>query len=170
MDRFDCDSSLDISTMPLWNDPNCLKVRIILQHAIQHKTYENVDMPEGALDLIRMYLFSFPPLIAAEVQKNFPSVTNKQVHNAWVQLSADFWKMDEDQIISAKMLLVKLKDQADAWEFDVPEGVQAIGWGLKGIAERLREQVVEVALDATCECSLQFLNFYWIISSQHESR
>jgi len=157
MDRYPCNGHLDILIIPLpvdhqmWEAP-CHTIRITLQHAIQHKTYEDISMPEAALGLIRDYVFSPPSLITAELQKYWPSISSKQVHDAWSHLTADLWKLDENQITSARKLLEKLGDQVDTWDLDVPEGVVAIGWGMRGIAGKLKDRIVEIALDATCEC------------------
>ncbi len=39
-----------------------------------------------------------------------------------------------------------------AWDIDVLAGVVAVGWGMKGIAGKLQDQVVEIALGAVCGC------------------
>ena len=154
MDRYPCDGHLNIIVTPLPNKQQSPRhtVLITLQHAIQHKTYEDVGMPTAALDFIHDHVFSPPLLITAEVRRLWPSVSSKQVYDTWSCLTEDLWKSDKDQLVSAKDLLRRLGDQVDTWDLDVPEGVVAIGWGMKVIAEKLRDQIVEVALDATCEC------------------
>ena len=146
IDRFPCNSKLDGIVVPRikpgGSGPPRQSVTIFLHHAIQHKTFENVNMPEAALEYIREHVSSFPPLITAEVQKRW--------HDAWGGLSKEPWKIHNNQIILAQGLLKKSNAQVDAWEFPVPEGMHAIGWRMKGISEKLRDQIVEVALDATC--------------------
>ena len=89
--------------------------------------------------------------ITPKVQAAFPQVTPKQVHTAWTQMSKMLWKRDKMQIPSAKLLLEELGDEVDLFDIKPPEGVEQVAWGIKPILRKLRDQVVEIGIDATCE-------------------
>lgn len=81
----------------------------------------------------------------------FPHVTAAQVHAAWTKMSEIFWKCEKEQMSSARALLDKLGPDVEKFELNVPEGVSHLCWGMKKIAERLRGQIIELGVDATCE-------------------
>jgi hypothetical protein len=61
------------------------------------------------------------------------------------------WKQAENQMDSTQMLLQEMEDEADILQIETVEGVTALAWGLRKVALHLSDQVVEVAIDATCE-------------------
>ena len=55
------------------------------------------------------------------------------------------------QLPSVKMLLEEFDDDVDVFEIDVAEGVQQLSWEMKKILVRLKGNVVEIGMDATCK-------------------
>jgi hypothetical protein len=68
-----------------------------------------------------------------------------------MEMSEGLWKRDRTQLPSAKMLLEEFGEDVEVFDIDIPEGVEQLAWGMKKIAEPLREKVVEIGIDATCK-------------------
>lgn len=79
-------------------------------------------------------------------------MTEKQVQNLWLKESESFWKLDQDQVVSAKKVL----ERAEGKEVEVvsaleEEGMVAIGFALKEPLAKWGKKTAEIALDGTCE-------------------
>ena len=128
-------------------------VSIRIQHHEKHPQYYDVEMPPEALEIIRANLeWSTPVSMVSRVQALFPNVTAKQIHAAWTRMSEVLWRRDKDQLKSAGLLLDELGDDVDVFEIEVAEGVEQVCWAMKKIAGRLKGKIVEIAIDATCQC------------------
>ena len=79
-------------------------------------------------------------------------MTTKQIHAAWTQMSEVLWRWDKEQLKSARLLLDELGNEVDVFEIEAVEGVEQICWGMKKIARRLKGKIMEIAIDATCQC------------------
>lgn len=111
-------------------------------------------MPSGASDIIREHLeWSTPGSLVEQIQASYPSVTAKQVHTAWTEMSETLWKRDQYQLTSAEILLNEYSADVDVFEIPVAESIEWLCWGIKKVASRLKGKVVEVAIDAACECT-----------------
>lgn len=134
------------------SEPNTRVVTVRIEHHTKHPQYFDVDMPPEALDIIRENLeWSTPGAMTPKVQAAHPTVTDKQVHKAWTEMSEMLWKRDHQQLPSAEILLEEYGDDVDVFEIEVEDGVQQLCWGMKKIAKELKGKVVEIAIDATCE-------------------
>ena len=96
MDRFPCNSKLDVIVIsrikPGGSGPPRQSVAIFLHHAIQHKTYKNVNMPEADFEYIRKYVFSSHPLSLPKSRSvGHSSLASKfMMHGAgWVRSSGN---------------------------------------------------------------------------------
>ena len=153
MTRYDCKSSLIVSCVRRGPDER-QTVSVRLHHHLNHNPYYDVALPPGAADIIREQLeWSTPVSITPKVQEAFPHVTGKQVHAAWTVMSETLWKRAKEQLLSAETLLREFEDDVDVFDVPVEEGVEQLCWGMKKIGEKLRGKVVEIGIDAACECS-----------------
>ena len=110
-------------------------------------------MPVEALEIIQTNLeWSTPVSMVGQVQGLFPNMTAKQIHAAWTWMSEVLWRQDKEQLKSAQLLLDELGNEVDVFEIETVEGVEQICWGMKKIARRLKGKIVEIAIDATCQC------------------
>ena len=110
-------------------------------------------MPTEALEIIQTNLeWSTPVSMVSRVQELFLNVTAKQIHAAWTQMSEVLWRRDKEQLKSAQLLLDELGNEVDVFEIEAVEGVEQICWGMKKIARGLKGKIVEIAIDATCQC------------------
>ncbi|KAF7966149.1 hypothetical protein HWV62_39928 [Athelia sp. TMB] len=149
MTRFPCRSQL-IVTCARADGGN--RVTIRLRHHENHVTYYDVELPDGAAQIIRENIeWSTPNGITPKVQAAYPQVTGKQVHYAWTEMSETLWRRGDMQLPSAKILLGEYPEDVDVFNIPVAEGVEQLCWGMKKISERLRGKVVEIGIDATCE-------------------
>lgn len=90
--------------------------------------------------------------MVTKVQAAFPLVTAAQIHRAWTEMSEPFWRFDNDQLVSTRKLLEEHTNDVDIFEpQNVPEGVEMVCWGMKGVVTPLKGKVVEVGVDATCK-------------------
>ncbi|KIJ32252.1 hypothetical protein M422DRAFT_265902 [Sphaerobolus stellatus SS14] len=161
MDRFDCESYLHISISAL-KEPQKQKVHIRLNHHLCHVPYYEVTLPEEVQAEIRENIWAVPSAIASKIRSTHPNITSQQVYRAWATFSETLWRPDDNQLDSARQLLEELKaaSEVDVFELEVAPGVTALGWGLKNIASRLKDQIVEVALDATYNTNAKDLELY----------
>jgi len=121
--------------------------------------YYDVSLPEEAKAIIRESLWVVPRDIAAKVRGQYPNVSAQQVYRAWAEFSQILWRRSDNQLESAKTLLTEmdLQQEVDIFEVGLVDGVTALAWGLKKVAHRLKGQIVEVAIDATCESLFIYL-------------
>lgn len=122
MKRYPCRSRLIISCRETNN--RLTKVAVSLEHHIKHVNYVDVSMPLGAEDLVRENVEWLTPVtMVAKVQAAFPDVTAAQIHTAWMQMSQQYWRRDDNQLPSAVKLLGEFRDEGDIFEPpDVPGG------------------------------------------------
>ncbi len=155
MSRFDCESKLIISSRTDKDGSDIIAIRMC--HLHPHIPYYDVSLPSGATEIIRENLeWSTPSSLVGPIQEKYPHVTAQQIHKAWTTMSEILWKRDQDQMVSAKLLLEKMGDDVDVFNAQAPDGVKLLCWGMKKIAESLQGKVVEVGLDATCTFSSTF--------------
>ena len=109
-------------------------------------------MPVEALEMIRHDVEDATPnMLVSKVWRHFKNVSRQQVYNAWAKLSEGLWKHDSDQITSARLLLKEYLDDIDLFEDVIPEpGVQQLCFALKRVLLGLKDKVVEIGMDATC--------------------
>jgi hypothetical protein len=150
MERYECESRL-VVTCRQSPSPGRQQVIVQLRHQQKHKPYYDVSMPAEAASMIRNDVEWYTPVsMVPRIQALFPVVTAQQIHKAWTVMSETLWKRDLDQLESVRLLLGD-RDDVDVFKIDVDDGVEQVCWGMRNIAVRLRGEIVEVAVDATCE-------------------
>ena len=106
-----------------------------------------------ALEIIQTNLeWSTPVSMVSRIQGLFLNVTAKQIHATWTWMSEVLWQQDKEQLKSAWLLLDELGNEVDVFEIEAVEGVEQICWGMKKITRRLKGKIMEIAIDATCQC------------------
>ena len=124
-------------------------------------------MPSGALDIISEHLeWHTLASLVTQIQKSYPTVTAKQIHTAWAQMSKTLWKRDQYQLPSVELLLKEYSSDVDIFDIPVFEGVEQLCWGMKNVASRLTGMVVEIGIDATCMYSCFVTKCHSILMSQ----
>lgn len=123
-----------------------------LNHGVRHLHYFNVDLPDGAAEIIRHSIeHSLPSQLVPEVQATYPKVSAKQVHRAWSTMSQIMWRRAENQLESAQKLMEEFGDDVKVLNVTVSEGVEILAISFPKINAALKDKVVEIGLDATCK-------------------
>jgi hypothetical protein len=89
MHRYDCESHLTVICWDAIGEENTDHViTIILCHHDNHVPYYDVDMLEGASDIIRESLeWTTPIALVPRIQALYPNVSANQVHTIWTKMS-----------------------------------------------------------------------------------
>ncbi|KAF8463757.1 hypothetical protein DFH94DRAFT_608848, partial [Russula ochroleuca] len=157
-------SGLSITCHPSTNLPNQQTVSVQFHHHKKHKPYYNIALPPKAVAIIRENLdWSTPNSLTPRIQDLYPTVTGKQVHRAWTDMSETLWKRDPLQLPSATMLLRELDDDIDVFAMNKVEGVEQLCWGMKRIGAHLKGKIIEIGIDATYNTNSKNLELYSIM-------
>jgi hypothetical protein len=152
MYRFKCNGQVSITVKTDRYDARQSILDITMDHQCQHIKYYDVSMPEDAVKYIIDHIQLPPGLLATEVTKRWKHITRAQVYSAWTRNVQHLWKIEEDPLHSGRKLLGQWSNEVDLFDLQLPDGVIALGWGIRSIANRIKHLVIEVALDATCAC------------------
>jgi hypothetical protein len=159
MKWFECQGELDVRVKPHPRDFQARHVIIVhFKHWCKHAAYVFVETPPEAVEYIKTLLFSPPTLVVTKIQEKWSHLRAKQIYRIWTQLAGDLWRRDPNPMESAKKF-IREWPAADLWEFELPEGVVALAWGMKDIGVKIGKCIVETGLDATCACLPPFCSF-----------
>jgi hypothetical protein len=146
IDRFDCNGCLKIK---LHNSLN--KVSLKFVHKTLHERPDRVDVTEEMKLTIGQQLHLSPKDIFSGMEMYYPNLTQKQVHYWWTRQVQASYKKDNDQLLSAKMLLEEA--QFDILLFNCEEGVKYVGF-VTNFFNQLKSNS-EIIFDATCKQKLK---------------
>lgn len=77
-----------------------------------------------------------------------------QVYNHWSKASEAIWKLDQDQVESAKKLVARAAGkEVEVIAMHAEPGMAAIGFALKEPLEFWGEEMAEIVFDGTCMCT-----------------
>jgi hypothetical protein len=151
MKWFECRGELDVRVKSCPTSPDTRKlISIHFKHQRKHAPYVYVGTPPEAIEYMKTMLFCPPTAVVAKIQELWPHLRAKQIYQVWSTLSSDLWRRDPNPMESAKKFIQNWP-AAELWEFELPEGVVALAWGMKDIGKRIGKDIVETGLDATCE-------------------
>lgn len=78
-------------------------------------------------------------------------MTEAQVYNHWSKASEAIWRLDPDQVESAKKLVAEAAGkEVEIIAMHAEPGMTAIGFALKEPLELWGEETAEIAFDGTC--------------------
>ena len=98
--------------------------------------------------------------LTRKIQQDYPAVTSKQIMTIWTKLAQQLWKRKpENQMESATILFKGSDDVTDLFVLEVEEGVDQLAWGMKRVAHLLGAGIIEVGIEATCECGGRLVRF-----------
>ncbi|KAG8915415.1 hypothetical protein FRC00_004714 [Tulasnella sp. 408] len=148
MTRFACGGSLRITL----NDAEPLRPRIRFVHQKHHIPW--VDISPS--DEIKAYIIENkvlgPARLWKEIQRKWPEteIEEAQVYNHWGKASEADWKLDPDQVKSAKMLVERAAGkEVEVIAMHAEPGMASIGFALKEPLELWGEETAEIAFDGT---------------------
>lgn len=75
-----------------------------------------------------------------------------QVSNHWSKANEGVWKLDDDQVKSAKLLVERVAGkEVEIVALHTEPGMSAIAFALKEPLEEWGEETAEIAFDGTCK-------------------
>lgn len=89
-----------------------------------------------------------------KIKKEFPEteITEPQVYQLWLSANEAEWKLDPDQVRSARKVLEKAAGNDVEIVATIEEdGIAAIGFALKEPLEQWGKDTAEIAFDGTCK-------------------
>jgi len=116
-------------------------------HKTLHERPDRFDVTEEMKLTIRQQLHLSPKDIFSGMEKYYTNLTQKQVHYWWTRQVQALYKKDNDQLLSAKMLLEEA--HFDILLFNCEEGIKYIGF-VTNFFNQLKSNG-EIIFDATCK-------------------
>jgi hypothetical protein len=100
---------------------------IRLQHHKSHLPYYDVEMPDGASEIIQESLeWLTPILLVPKIQALYPNISAKQIHSTWSRMSEILWRKDDEQLPSVEKLLAEFSDDVDIFHMPKVDGVEQL--------------------------------------------
>ena len=88
------------------------------------------------------------------IVKKYPKtqLSQKHVYIYWAQLHKGSWRLDDDQVKSALMVLQHV-DDLDVKIIPLPQedGISSLTFNFKDILATYGEEIIEIAMDSTCK-------------------
>jgi hypothetical protein len=103
---------------------------------------------------LRQISANYPYQIWEHVLREYPhtELTEKQVYAYWQQLNTARWWLKDDQVESACAILQRVDGiKIDIISIPTETGIDAIAFAFKDILEGYGEEIIEVAMDSTCQ-------------------
>lgn len=97
-----------------------------------------------------------------------PTVTVPQVHRAWGTISENTWKLDKDQINSARLFIAKMEKELALLDLEVEEGVEQVAWVNTCVDMRLKGKIVEVVICLVDNTNNKHLELYSLMA-EHDN-
>lgn len=82
-------------------------------------------------------------------------LTEKQIYASWAHLNEDTWRLNDEQVKSARSILENHEgDKIEIIPVHAEDGISAIAFGFKEVVDDYGEAITEIAMDSTCLSSL----------------
>ncbi|KAL1744255.1 hypothetical protein HDZ31DRAFT_39152 [Schizophyllum fasciatum] len=179
MSTFDCDGWLHVT---IWEDSvsSPLPAYISVKHENDHIPYWKVDVPEPIQQYIRANSEMRPSQLYDAINRHFgvQSFSRKSIYNLWAEREQKKWRLDADEIISAR----KLMDQADSVRWGeggtyhvqaIPlprhDGINALAFSVPEAAHKWGGKIREIALDSAWNTNGSGYEIYAILGEVHGS-
>lgn len=143
MTRFNCNGILKVK----FYGENVNRAVLKFKHNLLHARPEHYGVTPEIKDKIRQQLHLTPKEIYATL--NYPDLTQKQVHYWWTQQIQDVYKKNDNQLISAKILLEEAHLNVLVYSHESESDVKCIGF-LTNFFDTLKNNH-EIICDATCK-------------------
>ncbi|KAG9044495.1 hypothetical protein FS837_008065 [Tulasnella sp. UAMH 9824] len=148
MKRFPCGGSLRITIED--TQPLCPRIQFV--HKKPHVPWVDIGPSEEIKAFIQQNKRMCSTQLWKEIQILWPEteMTESQVYNNWIKASESVWKLREDQVESARLLV----EQAAGKEVELvalhsEPGMSALAFALKDPLERWGDETAEIAFDGT---------------------
>lgn len=183
MPVFDCDGWLFI-----WLGEHTDEARIKVKHVTLHAPYTVIDVPADVKEMVvrghgEIFLFchftdctlNTRSQIWKEILKKYPRLLflRKTIHKMWLSIEQTIWRRDDDEVISAKMILeegrvgklghYRVDPITMKYAHEPDDGLKVLAWAVPEIMRDWGGRIREVSLDSTC-------TFFFFHASQGTSR
>ncbi|KAJ7840580.1 hypothetical protein B0H13DRAFT_1649644 [Mycena leptocephala] len=149
MSRFPCKGTLQITV----DDDNLeIPQRLKLKHHQSHLHYVDISISKNIHDFVEAQKHEKILKIWTRVLAENPGteVTQKQIYALWSELNEGAWRLDDDQVKSAQMILEKLEGtDVEIIPIRAEPGIHAIAFALKEVVDGWAEETEELAMDST---------------------
>ncbi|KAG8938810.1 hypothetical protein FRC04_007517 [Tulasnella sp. 424] len=148
MSRFPCGGCLRITI----DDDLPFRPRVRLVHRLPHIPWVDIGPSKEITDYISDNKRLNPSRLWKEIRLRWPEteMTAKQVGNHWSKANEGVWKLDEDQVKSAKLLVEQVAGKdLEIVALHAEPGMSAIAFSLKEPLEEWGEETAEIAFDGT---------------------
>ncbi|KAG8900052.1 hypothetical protein FRC00_000052 [Tulasnella sp. 408] len=148
MSRFFCGGSLRITI----DDNLPFRPRIRFTHRLSHIPWVDIGPSEEIKAYINDNKRLTPSTLWKEIRHRWPEteMTAMQVRNHWSKANEGVWKLDEDQVKSAKLLIEQVAGKdVEIVALRAEPGMSAIAFSLKEPLEEWGEETAEIAFDGT---------------------
>ncbi|KAJ7240933.1 hypothetical protein C8J57DRAFT_1561968, partial [Mycena rebaudengoi] len=149
MTRFECDGMLHIT---IDDDAQKAPLRLRLQHHEPHLHYVEITINQKIKTLVESLKHESATNIWTHVLRENPEteITQKQIYALWSDLNEGAWRLDDDQVKSAQMVLQKMEGtEVELIPINPEPGIHSITFGFKEILDGWAEKTEELAMDST---------------------
>ncbi len=103
--------------------------------------------------------------VQTAVQAQFPddAFSHQAIYNYWQTLRTKEWKLDQDPVVSAKMILEKASSQEESLGCvcvinmgDNPD-YKCLAFSIPGVLKEWKERIKELVMDSSCKCIVKEL-------------
>jgi hypothetical protein len=157
MERYPCKGSLTIRI-----DQNDLsRILVRYHHTLQHTHYTDISIPPDDMKYIKEKRDKTPSDLYAHLKTKYALgkmyYTQKQVYAAWQVENQRTWKLDKDQLVSARMQLDRQSaDHVTRIDLEPETGVKAFAFALAEVISERGSLIHEIGMDSTCRFVLRY--------------
>ncbi|KAF7344983.1 SWIM-type domain-containing protein [Mycena venus] len=149
MSRFPCKGTLQITVD---NNNLELPLRLKLKHHQSHIHYVDISINKNIRDLVEGMKHDSATNIWTRVLAQNPGteVTQKQIYALWSELNEGEWRLDDDQVKSAQMILQKMEGtEVEFIPIRSEPGIHSIAFAFKEVLDGWAKENEELAMDLT---------------------
>ncbi|KAG6907426.1 hypothetical protein DXG01_008891 [Tephrocybe rancida] len=162
MQRFKCDGWLHVSV----DKNNSSQVILRITHYENHIPYTNISVSEKVEELIGS-LVDLPATKIWDIileKKLEGQLTQKQVYAHWAQHNESRWRLDNDQVLSARKVL-EACEGIKVNVIDVPQerGISSLAFAFQEVLSAYGAQITEITMESTWKTNAAGYNLYGIV-------
>ncbi|KAJ7678817.1 hypothetical protein B0H17DRAFT_840825, partial [Mycena rosella] len=162
MDRFPCIGYLHVTA----DSTNETSVRLRVQHHRPHCHYVDISLNDKITKLVEQMRDQPASTIWTHVLQENPGTeaTQKQIYALWSELNQEAWRLDDDQVKSAQMLLNKMHGkEIEVIPIREEDGIHCIAFGFKEVLDNWAEKNEELAMDSTWKTNAAGYELYGFV-------
>ncbi|KAG6907485.1 hypothetical protein DXG01_008775 [Tephrocybe rancida] len=162
MERFDCDGWLHITV----DTDDLTTICICIAHYKCHTPYTSISIPDDVKKLIEeMKDLPATKIWDALLSKTGKTeLTEKQIYARWVRLNEDRWRLDNDQVTSARKVLQSFEGvEVDIINIPQEQGISCIAFAFREVLSEFGSEITEIAMDSTWKTNAAGYELYGVV-------